>query len=95
MLAKIGKETHIVIGTIIIITPTIIKGALFDIIGYLISFKNNFTASANGTISPIGPGLLGPFRIWMYPRTFRSIKVKNATEIITSTKMIILSIFNS
>lgn len=33
---------------------------------------NNLIASLNGWRIPIKPTLLGPFRIWIYPNTFRS-----------------------
>jgi len=55
---------------------TPLKRDLFLRVGWLISFKNNLTASAKGTRTPAGPGLLGPLRRWMYPRTFRSRRVK-------------------
>ena len=82
-------------GTIIIMVPTIIKGKLFDGEGELISFKKSLTASANGTIRPRAPGLLGPLRMWIYPRTLRSIRVKKATAIITIIRIMIIPIFNS
>ena len=63
MLERTGKDTHMVIGTIIIIIPTVVNGTLFDIIGNLISLRKSLTASAKGTIKPMGPGLLGPFRM--------------------------------
>lgn len=39
---------------------------------------NSLIASAKGTGIPMREGLLGPFRSWIYPRAFRSIKVKKA-----------------
>lgn len=46
--------------------------------GWACSFVNNFKASAKGWGIPMIPTLFGPFRIWMYPRIFRSNKVKKA-----------------
>lgn len=43
-----------------------------------ISFRNNFMASAIGCKIPTIEILLGPLRIWVRARTFRSIRVKNA-----------------
>ena len=50
--------------------------------------ENSLTASANGTVIPIGLGLLGPFRMWIYPRIFRSMKVKKATASIMRINLI-------
>jgi hypothetical protein len=44
---------------------------------------NSLTASAIGCNKPIKDGLLGPIRLWEYPRIFRSNKVINATLIKT------------
>ena len=49
------------------------------------SFEKSFKASAMGCSSPPKDTLFGPFRIWMYPSTLRSSKVKNATLTSTST----------
>ena len=46
--------------------------------GVACSFRNSFMASANGCGRPISPTLFGPLRIWIYPSTFRSSKVKKA-----------------
>jgi len=49
--------------------------------GKIKSLANNLRASANGTNNPKAEGLLGPWRNIIYPKTLRSIKVKNATAI--------------
>jgi len=41
------------------------KIGLFDIMGWLDSFKKSLIASAKGTIKPSGPGLFGPLRVWI------------------------------
>lgn len=51
------------------------KGNGFECVGLDCSFVNSLMASANGTGIPIRPGLFGPFRVWKYPRNFRSIRV--------------------
>lgn len=55
---------------------------LYDTIKF---FINNFTASAMGWSKPIKDGLLGPIRLWEYPKILRSNKVINAT--LTKTKI--------
>lgn len=47
--------------------------------GLFSSFRRSLMASAKGTISPIILGLFGPRRMWIYPSTFRSKRVKKAT----------------
>ena len=47
--------------------------------GFKVSFINSFKASANGCNRPYGPTTFGPFRNCIYPKTFRSTKVKKAT----------------
>lgn len=42
------------------------------------SLRKSLRASAIGCGSPIIATLFGPFRLWMYPRTFRSRRVKKA-----------------
>jgi hypothetical protein len=56
-----------------------------DVDGFDNSFRNSLIASANGWGNPIKPTLLGPFRMWKYPRAFRSSRVKKAI----ATKIII------
>jgi len=51
-------------------------------------FRNNFTASAMGCNKPAKEGLLGPSRLWEYPKIFRSKRVINAMLISTITKKI-------
>lgn len=40
--------------------------------GTTVSFKNSFTPSAMGCSRPKGPTVIGPWRSWMAPITFRS-----------------------
>lgn len=47
--------------------------------GHLISLVYNFTASDKGCKIPMIPTLLGPKRICIYPKIFRSKRVINAT----------------
>lgn len=54
--------------------------------GFSVSFTNSFNASANGCSNPYGPTTFGPLRNCIYPRTFRSTKVRKATEIRIGTK---------
>lgn len=56
--------------------------------GWVDSLVNNLIASANGWGTPAHPTLFGPLRIWMYPNTLRSSKVRNATPIKTRTTRI-------
>ena len=51
-------------------------------------FKNSFTASAIGCNNPAKEGLLGPSRLWEYPKIFRSKRVINAMLISTITRKI-------
>jgi len=53
----------------------------FEVKGLVCSFVKSLRASANGWGSPIIPTLFGPFRIWIYPNTLRSINVKKAIPI--------------
>lgn len=50
-----------------------------EVEGRIGSLINSFKPSAIGWSRPIGPTILGPFRSCIYPKTFRSTKVKNAT----------------
>lgn len=54
------------------------NGVILAMVGFACSFTRSFKASANGWGIPIIPTLLGPFRIWKYPRALRSSKVKKA-----------------
>lgn len=56
-----------------------------DVEGRTGSLINNLTPSAIGCNKPYGPTTLGPFRSCMYPNTFRSSRVKNATASRTGT----------
>lgn len=59
-------------------TGDIKKVEMFAIDGIACSFTNSFKASAIGWGRPIIATLFGPFRSWIYPRIFRSRRVKNA-----------------
>lgn len=50
-------------------------------VGFVVSFVISLRPSAIGCSSPRGPTKLGPFRSCIYPRSFRSSKVRNATAI--------------
>jgi len=54
------------------------KGRVLANIGVLSSFVKSFNASAIGWGMPDKLTLFGPLRNWMYPRIFRSKRVKNA-----------------
>lgn len=45
------------------------------------SLAKSLIASANGCGNPIKLTLFGPLRIWIYPRIFRSRRVKKAMAI--------------
>jgi len=47
-------------------------------LGVINLFRNSFTASATGCKIPAKEGLLGPIRLWEYPKILRSSKVINA-----------------
>ena len=57
------------------------------------SLVNNLIASLNGCIRPINLTLLGPLRIWLYPKIFRSNSVTNAT--FTKIKIIKIKYLNN
>ena len=59
---------------------------IFERLGKTNSLENNLIASLKGCINPIKLTLLGPFRIWLYPKILRSNKVTNAT--LTKIKII-------
>lgn len=48
-------------------------------VGLVVSFVISFRPSAMGCSSPRGPTRLGPLRSCMYPSSFRSKRVRNAT----------------
>lgn len=49
--------------------------------GITCSLVNNLIASLKDCKIPDNPTLLGPFRNWIYPKTFRSSKTIKATQI--------------
>jgi len=52
---------------------------IFDKFGKTNSLEKSLIASLNGCINPIILTLLGPLRIWLYPKILRSNNVTNAT----------------
>lgn len=50
-------------------------------VGFVVSFVISFRPSAMGWSRPRGPTKLGPFRSCIYPSSFRSRRVRNATAI--------------
>lgn len=52
-----------------------------DMVGFVGSFVISFRPSAIGCSRPIGPTRFGPLRCCMYPKSFRSNSVRNATAI--------------
>jgi len=60
-----GAVNHNNMGTPITMTVIRWNKEAFDNVGELFCLVNSFKASANGTSTPAGPGLLGPFRRWM------------------------------
>jgi hypothetical protein len=64
------------------------NGNVLAYMGVLSSLVNSFTASAMGWGIPLRLTLLGPFRSWMYPKIFRSSRVKNAIASKIQTKII-------
>lgn len=66
-------------------TGAIIKIILFECVGIIVSFVNNFTPSANGCKIPPIPVVVGPFLNCIDPSTFLSAKVTKATLINTGT----------
>lgn len=57
-------------------------------LGTINSLENNFTPTAKDCNNPYVPTRLGPFIVWVYPNTFLSVKVKQATETSTGTTRI-------
>lgn len=70
-----GYRIHIITAKVNLIVGAAMNKIVFDIVGFACSFTNSLIASANGTGIPNSLGLLGPFRIWKYPNSFRSINV--------------------
>lgn len=67
-----------------------------DVAGRSGSLIKSLIASAIGWSRPYGPTTLGPFRNCIYPKTFRSTSVRNATARrigIISIRMLIINIF--
>lgn len=75
----IGRGVHIVRARVRAKMGAIMNMEMEDASGRRGSLVNNFTASAMGCSSPWGPTTFGPLRSCIYPRTFRSTRVRNAT----------------
>lgn len=56
----------------------IIKRVSDAVKGFSGSLVNSFIASAKGWSTPYGPTTFGPFRSCIYPRVFRSTRVRKA-----------------
>ena len=56
-----------------------------EVEGRIGSLIKSLTPSAMGWRRPYGPTMLGPLRSCIYPRTFRSIRVRKATARRTGT----------
>lgn len=89
-----GRGIHIVKASVSARIGAIINIVTDEVVGRNGSLINSFTASAIGWRRPYGPTILGPFRSCIYPRTFRSIKVRNATARSTGTIIISRLIIN-
>ena len=76
-----GYRDHKIIAKAKAIIGNIEKRIGFLRVGLAHSLVNNFRASAKGWGRPKGPDLLGPLRIWKYPKHFRSNRVKKAIAI--------------
>ena len=74
-----GIRDHVVSAILIANMGESLNIMELDLLGLIFSFIINFIASAIGCSSPKNPTILGPFRICVLPRIFRSISVKKAT----------------
>lgn len=87
---EIGYKIHIKIAIVNLIIGDIMNKKKFDKFKFEYSLVNNLIASAKGSGMAIKLILLGPLRSWMYPKIFRSKRVKKAiaTRIIKKFKII-------
>lgn len=74
-----GNGVHIIKAKVRARVGAIINKVREDVNGCIGSLVNSLIASAIGCNRPYGPTILGPFRSCIYPSTFRSNRVKNAT----------------
>ena len=81
----IGRGIHMVRARVRAKIGAIINIETDEVRGRKGSLMNSLTASAMGWRRPYGPTMFGPFRSCIYPRTFRSIRVRNATARSTGT----------
>lgn len=70
-----GASNHIIIARARLMVGAIMNGVKFDLVGFIDSLENNFSASAMGCKIAIIETLLGPLRNWLYPKYFRSSNV--------------------
>lgn len=82
----IGIGAQIANAIVSAITGVAIKRTWEEVEGRIGSLINSFTPSATGCRRPVGPTMFGPFRSCIYPKTFRSTSVRNATAKSTGTK---------
>lgn len=82
-----GRGTHIVRARVRARIGAMMNMVMDDVSGRSGSLMKSFRASAIGWRRPWGPTTLGPLRSCIYPRTFRSIRVRNATASNTGTIM--------
>ena len=74
----IGMGIHMDMARVKARDGAMVNNSIDDVEGWRGSLINNFKASATGCSTPYGPTMLGPFRNCIYPKTLRSIKVRNA-----------------
>lgn len=74
-----GRGVHKSMARIRAIVGARINRSCEDVEGRMGSLINNLIPSAIGWSRPNGPTILGPLRCCIYPRIFRSIRVRNAT----------------
>ena len=88
----LGQSIHVLILSVKARIGIIMKGERFILKGWVCSFENSLIASAIGWGIPIILTLFGPFRNWIYPRIFRSKRVKKDIPKIALSKEIIIEI---
>ena len=74
----VGYSIHIINARNSLNEGAAINGEMLAIDGNVCSLRKSFIASAIGWGTPIIETLFGPLRDWIYPRTLRSSRVKNA-----------------
>lgn len=74
-----GRGAHEIMARVRAMMGDRVKRRGEERVGFVASFVISFNPSAMGWSSPKGPIRLGPFRSCMYPSSFRSSRVRNAT----------------